>query len=64
MPAMPAMGMAAMHASATLEEEGNGNYQGKVDVPMGGTWQVTVNVMRSGQIIATKQLSVTTSGGM
>lgn len=64
MPAMPEMGMAAMHATATLSDQGGGNYQGKLDVPMGGTWQVTVSVTRSGQVIATKRLSVTTGGGM
>lgn len=64
MPAMPQMGMAAMHADATLADQSGGHYAGNIDVPMGGTWQVTVNVMRDGQVIATKKLSVTTSGGM
>ena len=64
MPAMPEMGMAAMHASATLADHGGGNYDGKLDVPMGGTWQVTVSLMRAGQVIGTKKLSLTTSGGM
>jgi len=32
-------------------------------VPMSGTWQVTINITRGGQVIATKKLSVTTSGG-
>ena len=64
MPAMPQMGMAAMHATATLTEQAAGNYEGKLDVPMSGTWQVTVSVLRAGQVIGTKKLSVTTSGGM
>jgi RND family efflux transporter MFP subunit len=64
MPAMPEMGMAAMHASATLADQGGGIYDGKLDLPMGGTWQVTVSLTRNGQIVATKRLSVTTSGGM
>jgi RND family efflux transporter MFP subunit len=64
MPAMPEMGMAAMHASATPADQGSGNYEGKLDVPMGGTWQVTISATRDGQVIATKRLSVTTSGGM
>jgi hypothetical protein len=64
MPAMPQMGMAAMHATAALTEQGAGNYEGKLDVPMSGTWQVTVNVLRGGHVIGTKKLSVTTSGGM
>jgi len=61
---MPQMGMAAMHATSTLTEQAAGNYEGKLDVPMSGTWQVTVSVLRAGQVIGTKKLSVTTSGGM
>src|SRR3569833_1094530 len=34
MPAMPQMGMAAMHATSTLTERAAGNYEGKLDVPM------------------------------
>ena len=64
MPAMTEMGMAAMHATASLTEQNGGNYEGKLDVPMAGTWQVTVSVMRGGHVIATKRLSITTSGGM
>jgi len=64
MPAMPEMGMAAIHSVVTLADQGGGAYQGKLDVPMGGTWQVTVSVTRGGQVMATKKLSVTTSGGM
>lgn len=64
MPAMPQMGMAAMHTTATLSEQAGGNYEGKLDIPMAGTWQATISVMRGGSVIATKKLSLTTSGGM
>lgn len=64
MPAMPQMGMAAMHAAAALSDQGGGHFAGNIDIPMGGTWQVTVSVTRGGQLVATKKLSVTTSGGM
>jgi hypothetical protein len=64
MPAMPAMGMAAEHASATLTERGNGNYEGSVQLDSGGTWQVTIAVQRGGKTIATKALSVSATGGM
>jgi Cu(I)/Ag(I) efflux system membrane fusion protein/cobalt-zinc-cadmium efflux system membrane fusion protein len=64
MPAMPAMGMPAAHANATLADKGNGQYEGTVQLDSGGTWQVTVTVQRSGQIIARKQLSVSATGGM
>lgn len=64
MPAMPAMGMAAAHATATLSDKGNGLYEGPLQLPSGGTWQVTVTVQRGGQTVATKHLSVTATGGM
>lgn len=64
MPAMPEMGMAAQHATATLADKGNGLYEGTLQLPSGGTWQVTVTVQRGGQTLATKRLSVTATGGM
>ncbi len=64
MPAMPAMGMAASRAVATLADKGNGTYDGPLQLVSGGTWKVTVTVQRGGQTIATKQLSVDTAGGM
>jgi Cu(I)/Ag(I) efflux system membrane fusion protein/cobalt-zinc-cadmium efflux system membrane fusion protein len=64
MAAMPAMGMAAMRNIATLTDKGNGLYQGPVQLQNGGTWQVTVTVQRGGQTIATKQLSISATGGM
>jgi Cu(I)/Ag(I) efflux system membrane fusion protein/cobalt-zinc-cadmium efflux system membrane fusion protein len=64
MPAMPAMGMAAMRSVATLKEKGDGVYEGSGDVQMGGTWQVTVLATKAGQTIAQKQFSVTAEGGM
>jgi multidrug efflux pump subunit AcrA (membrane-fusion protein) len=64
MAAMPAMGMAAVRTVATLTENGVGMYQGPVDLQTGGTWQVTVVATRAGQTIASKQLSVSVTGGM
>ncbi len=64
MPAMPAMGMGAMRAVATLADRGQGFYAGPLQLGAGGTWQVTIVVVRNGQTVATKQLSVTASGGM
>lgn len=64
MPAMPAMGMAAMRVAATLSEKGAGLYEAQVQLETGGTWQVTVTVLRNGQTIGTKQLSVNATGGM
>jgi Cu(I)/Ag(I) efflux system membrane fusion protein/cobalt-zinc-cadmium efflux system membrane fusion protein len=64
MPAMPAMGMAAQRASASLTERGNGNYEGSMQLDSGGTWQATVSVQRGGKTIATKALSLNVAGGM
>jgi hypothetical protein len=51
MPAMPAMGMGEMRESATLQEAG-GEYTGGINVPMSGTWTVTVEARRAGQLLA------------
>jgi RND family efflux transporter MFP subunit len=64
MPAMPAMGMAAMRNVAPLTDNGGGIYEGPVQIQMGGTWQVTVLATKNGQTIAQKQTSVTAEGGM
>ena len=64
LPAMPAMGMAAIHKQFTLADQGGGDYQGVGDVPMGGAWQVVIVARKGGQVVASKQVSVTVAGGM
>jgi Cu(I)/Ag(I) efflux system membrane fusion protein/cobalt-zinc-cadmium efflux system membrane fusion protein len=64
MPAMPAMGMAAMRTQISLAEKGNGLYEGPGKLDSGGTWQVTILAKKNGQIVASKQLSVNATGGM
>jgi Cu(I)/Ag(I) efflux system membrane fusion protein/cobalt-zinc-cadmium efflux system membrane fusion protein len=64
MPAMPAMGMAAMRVSAQLTDRGGGAYEGSVALPGGGAWQVMLVAEKNGQTLATKQLSVDVAGGM
>src|SRR6202163_2573096 len=64
MPAMPAMGMAAMRNVATLSDKGGGVYEGPGQLQSGGSWQVTVVATKNGQTVAQKQLSVTAEGGM
>ena len=64
MPAMPAMGMAAMRVPLTLSDKGNGLYEGSGQLDSGGTWQVTILAKKNGQLIATKQLRVNATGGM
>ena len=64
MPAMPAMGMAAMRTPVSLNDKGNGFYEGSAQLDSGGTWQVTVIAKKNGQTVAIKQLSVNATGGM
>lgn len=64
MPAMPAMGMAAMRATAALADKGDGKYEGDLTLSSGGTWQVTVSVQRNGQTIATKHFTFDATGDM
>jgi RND family efflux transporter MFP subunit len=64
MPAMPAMGMAAMRIPVTLGDKGNGLYEGSGQLESGGTWQVTILAKKNGQVLASKQLSVNATGGM
>jgi Cu(I)/Ag(I) efflux system membrane fusion protein/cobalt-zinc-cadmium efflux system membrane fusion protein len=63
MPAMPAMGMAAMRAEEALKEIGTGRYEGTLVLGSGGTWQVTVVARRQQQIVARQQLTVSATGG-
>ena len=64
MPAMPAMGMAAMRTPVSLADKGNGIYEGSGQLDSGGTWQVTIIAKKNGQTVASKQLSVNATGGM
>src|SRR6266550_1947760 len=63
MPAMPAMGMAAMRTPVALSDKGNGIYEGSGELQSGGTWQTTIVAKKNGQTIANKQLSVNATGG-
>ena len=51
MPAMPAMNMPEMRATGNLSWNGK-EYAGKVNVPMAGVWNVSVEAVRNGQTIA------------
>jgi Cu(I)/Ag(I) efflux system membrane fusion protein/cobalt-zinc-cadmium efflux system membrane fusion protein len=62
MPAMPAMGMAAMRTTSTLQERGGGLYEGSGSLQSGGTWQVSIQAQKNGQTVASKQLSVSAEG--
>lgn len=64
MPAMPAMGMAAMRTVAKLSDKGAGQYEGAGNLESGGTWQVTIVARKSGAVVASKQMTVSATGGM
>lgn len=64
MPAMPAMGMAAIKQVANLTQRGEGIYEGALELPSGGSYQVTIVATSNGKIIASKQLAVNAMGGM
>ena len=59
MPAMPTMGMAAMRAEATLAPSGAGEFQGEIQVPTSGTWQVTVTAEKGGAVLGSRQMNLT-----
>lgn len=64
MPAMPAMGMAAMKTTVDLNDKGGGLYEGSGKLGSGGTWQVTLTARQGGRVIAIKRFTVNAEGGM
>ena len=64
MAAMPAMGMTAMRAQGTADDQGNGIYAANIELPSGGTWSLTIVASKDGHPIATKQMEVSASGSM
>jgi RND family efflux transporter MFP subunit len=64
MPAMPAMGMAAMKTTVDFSDKGGGLYEGTGNLSSGGTWQVTITARVDGKVIGTKRLTMNAEGGM
>ena len=64
MPAMPAMGMAAMKTEVRLIDKGGAIYEGGGNLGSGGTWQVTLTASQNGRVIAVKHFTVNAEGGM
>jgi len=58
MAAMPSMNMPAMRNAASLQHVGGGVYRGTGQVMTAGRWDVTVTVMRGGQRLGSRQLSM------
>jgi nitrogen fixation protein FixH len=59
MAAMPAMNMPEMRTKTDLTHVGDGTYRGKGQVTMAGSWDVTVTVMRGGQQIGSRTMTLT-----
>jgi len=64
MPAMPAMGMAAMKTSIDLSDKGGGMYEGASELGSGGTWQVTLTAQQNGRVIGSRRFTLNAEGGM
>jgi RND family efflux transporter MFP subunit len=64
MPAMPAMGMAAMKASVDLIDKGGGIYEGTGELGSGGTWQVTLTAQKNGRVVGVRHFTLNADGGM
>jgi RND family efflux transporter MFP subunit len=64
MPAMPAMGMAAMKSSVDLADRGGGVYEGSGELGSGGTWQVTLTAQQNGRVIGVRHFTLNAEGGM
>jgi len=57
---MPQMGsMAPMTSKAMLNHSGNGEYAGKIDVPMAWTWQATISVKKGDKLMGSVQTTLT-----
>ncbi len=57
---MPQMGtMPPMNSKGTLNEVGNGIYQGSIEVLMAWTWQTTVTVRKNGAVVGVAQTTIT-----
>lgn len=57
MPAMPTMNMPEMRSTVELEWNGK-EYEGRDTIQMAGTWSVTIEVSRGGQILGTQRASI------
>lgn len=64
MPPMPAMGMPGSRIQVKLQDRGSGVYEGPFELSSGGGWTVTINATRDGQTLASKQLTLSATGGM
>ncbi|MDA1185768.1 MAG: FixH family protein [Acidobacteria bacterium] len=58
MAAMPSMDMPEMRSTVAMTHEGGGRYRGTGDVVMGGAWDATVMVMRGGEHLGDRTVTI------
>ena len=58
MAAMPSMNMPEMRVNVPLTPAGDGRYRGTGSVTMGGAWDANVMVMRGGQHLADRTITI------
>ena len=58
MAAMPSMNMPEMRTNVPLTHAGEGRYRGTGSVAMGGAWDANVMVMRGGQHLGDKTITI------
>jgi membrane fusion protein, copper/silver efflux system len=64
MAAMPSMGMSSMKVATTAKETVAGVYAARMNIPSGGSWQMTVTASEGATVLAHRQLSISVAGGM
>lgn len=64
MPAMPAMGMAAMRVAVALRETGGGRYEGQGSLGSGGQWQVLITARKAGRLLVRQATTLRAEGGL
>ena len=58
MAAMPSMNMPEMRTNVPLTSAGEGRYRGTANVSMGGAWDANVMVMRGGQHLGDRTVTI------
>ena len=58
MGAMPSMNMPEMRSTVAMTHEGGGRYRGTGDVVMGGAWDATVVVVRGGERLGDRTVTI------
>lgn len=63
MPAMPAMGMAAMNVTVPLADQGGGRYSGSGTLASAGEWRAAITVRKGGAVLEELHTTLRAGGG-